>query len=352
MRACKTSKAGVPGIIASLAVACVWLAGLGVPEAMAQDAGRIAAAKAKGKIVWYTSVFPEELRNEYAADFRKRTGLDLQIGYVGGTGQVVTRITTERKTGAYSVDVVDLVDEEVINGLVKENVLRPFKPGADKILASCKDRNNYWYGFYFWGLLMEYNTQMVKPADLPKSWEELAEPKWKDKVVVADPSKSASGLGFVKAMVSSKGWEWIDKLAANGVLVQTSGPGVHQAVLKGERVIGAPVSSFHSKTRQQNGPVAMVIDEALFVAPSVISVTTNANNPVGAELFAEYLMSKEAGELAVKYGWFSCRDDLPGPFGLPSAAKLKVKFPTLPSIGMTGPAIAERFDQTMQKARK
>ncbi len=328
------------------------MAVVGPAPASADEHAKMEAAKAKGTITWYTSVWPEQLRLELADDFRAKTGLDLVIGYVGGTGQVVTRIATERKTQAYNVDVVDLVDEEVINGLIDDGVLRAYKsPNLGNIIGDCKDDAGYWAGFYFWALLMEYNTSRLKMEDVPKSWSELNDPKWKGKVVVADPNKSASGLGFVKGMVKLESWDWIVQLAENGVLVQTSGPGVHQSVLKGERLVGAPVSSFHSKTREQGGPVAMAMEEVLFVAPSVVSVATNSSNPEGAELFADYLLSKEVAERYLNYGWFSCRDDMPGPFGLPSADKLKMVFPAPPSIGMSGSDVAAKFHKILQDAR-
>jgi iron(III) transport system substrate-binding protein len=343
-------KAGM-GLVCTAVLVVVIASTVFVPTSAADEA-KHKAAKAKGKITWYTSVWPEQLRNELAEDFRAKTGLDLVIGYVGGTGQVVTRIATERMTEAYNVDVVDLVDEEVINGLTKDSVLRAYKSANSKnIISTCKDEAGYWSGFYFWALLMEYNTDRLDKADVPKSWSELNDPKWKGKVVVADPNKSASGLGFVKAMVKLEGWDWIEKLAKNDLLVQTSGPGVHQSVLKGERIVGAPVSSFHSKTREQDGPVAMAMEEVLFVAPSVISVVTKSPNPEGAELFADYLLSKEVAERYLNYGWFTCRDDMPGPYGLPSADKLKMKFAAPPSIGMSGPDVAARFHKIFQDAQ-
>jgi len=334
----------------SAAVAAVSFVFLAPASAYDFDQAKVKIAKEKGTITWYTSVFPEELRLGLAEDFRKQTGLDLVIGFAGGTGQVTTRIATEQKVGSYQVDVVDLVDEEVINTQIDAGILRAYDSvGRSNISASsCKDDKGFWTGFYFWVLMMEYNTNLLDKSELPTSWSELNEDKWANKVVVADPYKSSSGLGFVKGLVKMHGWDWIEKLAKNNVLVQTSGPGVHQSVLKGERLVGAPVSSFHSKTRSQGGPVAMAIDEVLFAATSTISVTADAPNPEGGELLVDYLLSKEAGDKYLSYGWFACHDDVPGPFGLPAAGDLKMKFPGPPSIGMPGPDVAAKFHEILQ----
>ena len=105
----------------------------------------------------------------------------------------------------------------MINGLIEDGVLRAYmSPNRGNIIGDCKDDAGYWAGFYFWALLMEYNTSRLKEEEVPKSWSELNDAKWKGKVVVADPNKSASGLGFVKGMVKLESWDWIVQLAENG----------------------------------------------------------------------------------------------------------------------------------------
>src|SRR6185312_6753356 len=94
-------------------------------DATAQDDARLARAKAKGTINWYTSAFPTEMREGLAQTFQDKTGIKVSI-YAGGGGQVASRLRTERQTGAKNVDVLDGGDDDIIAALVKDGIFKKF----------------------------------------------------------------------------------------------------------------------------------------------------------------------------------------------------------------------------------
>jgi iron(III) transport system substrate-binding protein len=316
---------------------------------LGQDDERLKKARSRGKISWYSSVYPDDLRNQLANDFKSRTGLDVSV-YAGGTGQVVSRMTTERKTGSFGVDVLDLADQEVLEGLIHDGVLRAYSPhDAKSIQTNYIGPNRLWSGLYFWVLTLEYNTKLYNASTAPKGFDDLTDPKFKGKVVLSDPARSAAGLGFLKAMVQWKGWDWVERLAKNEPLVVAIGPGVHEAVVSGERPIGTTVSSYVSAGLQQKAPVALAVEQMLFSSPEMVGIVKEAPNPDGAELFVDFLVSKHANELFRKFGWFSCRTDVPGPYGFPPAKELKFKYLSAPSIGMTQEQVAQKFHAMLRQ---
>lgn len=319
--------------------------------AHAQTDPRMAAAKAKGKVSWYAAIFPDELRLALTERFKAKTGLDVET-YVGGTGQVYSRFVSERKAGAHNVDVLTISDTDLVAQLVKQKALVPYsKAPTQSIAASYHDADGYWQAIAFWACSLEYNTRLVKKADLPKSWEDLIDPKWKSKIAINDPARSALGFLLLKAMVAEKGWDWIKKLMENDPLVIAVGPGVDQAVVKGERQLGTTVSAYVSATMKAGGPVGVGLDEALFASLMTTSVVADAPNPEGAQLLVDFLLSKEAGELYAANGWFSPRGDVPGPFGYPSGDKLKVRHATIESPE-SRQQMLDKFNAIAQAARK
>jgi iron(III) transport system substrate-binding protein len=321
-------------------------------QAAAQDDPRLARAKAKGSITWYTSAFPTEMREELAQNFQKRTGIKVSI-YAGGGGQVASRLRTERQTGARNVDVLDGGDEDIIDGLIKENVFRPFVPkGAEAIHPDFKHPKGYWHGIYFWALVLEYNTNVYNKDTAPKGFDELIDPKFRGKVVTADPARSTAGLGFVKAMVKSKGWDWIEKFVQNEPLVLSITSGMQPVLVKGERPIAIMTSQFAAKTIQEGGPVALVPGESLFGSPDVIGVIAEAPNPDGAELFVEYVLSQDAQAIVRKHGAYSCRTDVDAPKGMPAMSELKFRYKVAPSLDMSAQQVAEKFQETLRSGRK
>lgn len=92
------------------------------------------------------------------------------------------------------------------------------------------------------------DTAAVSAAEAPKSFAELADPKWKSKIAITDPARSAIGLLMLKAMVAERGWEWVEQLMKNDPLVLAVAPGITQALVP-EKEFWGPVSRRMSRTR-------------------------------------------------------------------------------------------------------
>jgi iron(III) transport system substrate-binding protein len=318
--------------------------------AQAQPDPRLPAARAVGKVVWYTSVAPDELRKEIVDGFKAKTGLEVTVFY-GGTGTVFSRLVTERKTQSFTADLVTLGDVDLVEELDSQKVLRRYLPSdVAAVQDAYKEKNGVWTGICFWGLTKAINTNALKPATAPQAWADLAAPSWKGKVVISDPARSAAGLLLLKAMVKDKGWTWVEQMLRNDPLIIAIAPGIDQALANGERQVATSVTSFLSETMKAKAPVQPVGD-VLFTSPLTVSLVTEAPNPKGAELLADYLVSKEAGEMFRKYGWFSSRGDVAGPFGFPSSAQLKVVHRDV-DIGMKRQEILDRYNQVLQASKK
>lgn len=321
--------------------------------ALAQQDPRIDAAKKSGPVSLYTSVSPDEMRKELAAGFKDATGLDVGI-YYAGTGQTYSRIVSERKSGSRTVDVVTMADTELIEELVESKLLKPFKPKAE-IAAVIPDQyrspDGYWNAFAVVGLVLIYNSQALKENEAPREWAALADPKWKSKLAISDPAKSASGLMMMKAMVNQQGWGWVEKLYLNDPLVVSNGPGVDLAVASGERVIGAAVTGFASNTVKSGAPVKVAPLESLYLEPYTLSIVEGAPNPAGAELLIEYLLSAQASKIFAKYGYHSTRTDAPAPYGFPSLDKLNATYSRV-SSNMPRAEYLSQIGKIAQQARR
>ena len=317
----------------------------------AQQDPRLQEARQIGSIVWYTTSFPTEMGEAIEKRFSEHTGIRLST-YRAGGGQVAARLRTERQTGARNVDVVDLGDMEVVNGLVREGLFRPFPTKvSDSLDPSCKDPQNNFFGYYNWVLVLEYNTGSLRSDAVPRSFDDLIDERFKGKVVIPDPARSTGGLGFIKAMVAAKGWEWIERFVRNDPLVMAIGSGIQPALIRGERPIAVNNSQFLSNSMQEKAPVGLAANEFLFASPNVIGILKDAPNPKGAELFVEFLLSKEMQEIVRVHGVYSCRSDLAPPFGLPALKDAKLRFKQAPSIGMDTREISERFQKLLRAAK-
>lgn len=339
-------------MMGSAAAAAFSVAPNSTRHALAQADERLKRAREKGSVSWYTDSYPESMREALAQTFEKKTGIRISI-YGGGGNAIVSRLRTERTAGSRTVDVVNAGDSEVLDGLVTDGILKSFQPeGADAIHPDFKNPKGYYYGLYFWTLVLEYNTRVISKQNAPKTFEDLIDPKFKGKIVTADPARSTGGLGFVKAMVTATSWDWIEKFLRNDPLVMSVTPQIQPMVIRGERPISLMTSQFTSKSIEEGAPVALATEEALFGSPDHVGILTDAPNPDGALLFVEHLLSKEAQEIVRKSGPYSCRVDVAPPFGMPDVKDLKLRFKRAPRLDIPPGAIAERFHNMLRTARQ
>ncbi|MDP2728603.1 MAG: extracellular solute-binding protein [Dehalococcoidia bacterium] len=141
-----------------------------------------------------------------------------------------------------------------------------------------------------------YNPNLVKPADVPRKWEDLLDPKWKGKLVVPSPVQVWARLA------QSWGEDRVDKLVAG--LAQQDPiyalyPQVTQRVSSGEYPIAAMMDSIVVLPAQARGePVKFANDVTPAIAQYyVLSVPKKAAHPNAAKLFAAFELDPEAQKI-------------------------------------------------------
>src|SRR5580700_6379734 len=153
---------------------------LGAPVRAQQEFGSpelIAAAKAEGKLVYYTANFAE-VEQEVIKEFNKRFP-EIKVEMVRAPGgQLITRVRTEAAAGKLIADIVDHSDRALMLPLV--DLFQDYAPpnAADynpEALISPK----FWpRATIAWAIA--YNTELVKNP--PKSWMDLTKPEY-DKLI-------------------------------------------------------------------------------------------------------------------------------------------------------------------------
>ena len=96
----------------------------------------------------------------------------------------------------------------------------PFKPkNFDKIPDAAKDQDGIFVAQRL-NLMTNYlRTDKVPAADEPKTWDDLADPKYKGKMVMTDPSFTSLQVSVVGMMSKERGWGFYEKLRANDTMV-------------------------------------------------------------------------------------------------------------------------------------
>jgi len=185
--------------------------------------------------------------------------------------------------------------------LKAREVLAPYRsPSVEGIPAALVDPDGYWTGFSARIRVIAYNTTLVKPEEAPQSVFELADPKWRGQVAVADPRFGSTSF-HVAALYAVAGDEKMDdffrRLKANGVRIVDGNSVVRDLVARGEVKVGLTDTDDVNVAIEDGQPIAMVLPDAaglgVPVMPNMLSLIANAPQPEEARKLIDYLLSPD-----------------------------------------------------------
>ncbi len=164
--------------------------------------------------------------------------------------------------------------------LKSRNALAPYRsPNAEGIPTALVDTDGYWTGFSARIRVIAYNTTLVTPADAPTSVFDLADPRWRGQVAIADPRFGSTSF-HVAALYAAAGDERMDaffrQLKANDVKVVDGNSVVRDLVARGEVKIGLTDTDDVNVAIEDGQPIAMVLPDAaglgVPVMPNMVSL--------------------------------------------------------------------------------
>ena len=300
------------GAAAMLALS-VALAGCGGGDKKADNK----AAGVKGSLMVYTSIYPDIIDNMCKPNVAKAFPEMKVNWFQGGTEKVVTKITGEIKAKKIGADVLMVADPSYYLKLEDQKLLLPYKSKEEKNLINDKDAEGAWYAVRVCNMIIAYNADKLKAEDAPKNWTDLADPKWKGKIAMPNPMLSGTAYVAVGALADKYGWEYFDKLKANGLRVEEGNSAIQNKLLTGEYAAAMILEENILKLANTKKEPLKVIypKDGVVQVPSPIAIFNTTKNPEGAKALVDWWLSKE-GQQAVVKGWMhSVRGDVKEPIG-------------------------------------
>lgn len=324
-----------------------------VPAATAQpsdDAAKVAAAKKEGKIVWYVSMFDIDTAEKVGQAFETRyPGISVQV--VRATaGVIYQRVLQEAQAGITADDVFSSTEEGHYLNFKEQNLIRPYVPaGADQVVPRFQhiDPDNTYQVASVGVMLLLRNTQQVPFDAAPKQWNDLLDPKWKDKLAFGHPAFSGYIATWVLALTDLYGWDYFEKLAKQNPLIGRSANDAVTQLNSGERLVAAGPDGTTLKNKNKGNPIDMIYpaDGAVFMT-SPSAILAKAPHPHAAELFMDFFMSKEYSEVLVQNGFAPLRPDVAPPKGMQPLSDVKLIRPPAAELKTEIPKIIEKFRAT------
>jgi iron(III) transport system substrate-binding protein len=317
----------------------------------AQEQALYEAAKKEGELTWYSGQVNAETGEAVGRAFTERYP-GVKVNVVRSTSQVAfQRLSQDMQAGVAQCDMFSSTDYGHYLFLKREGRLMQYRPqNADGLLAPVRDqdKDNYWQVFYLGLYLLVYNTQKVKAADAPKSWNDVLDPKWKGQLAIGHPGYSGAIGVFGVVLKKMYGWDWFEKLEKNKPQIGRSSDDPVTLLNAGERSVGICVSlALPLLNKARGNPLEIVYptDGTLAVfSPSAIP--KNAPHPNAAKLFMEFATGPGYAEVMRKFYVMPVRGDVPPPDGAKPIDQIKLITATPQEIESGVPDIKEAWRDT------
>lgn len=271
------------------------------------DPKLVAAAKAEGSLVIYSSINEEEGLPTWQL-FEQATGL--KVEYIRGSDfQMVARILIENRGNKPAWDIFS---STAVHKLPQALLAAVDPAEAQHLIAEARDPNHRWYGIGANYDVPSYNTKLVKPSDLPRSYEELARRSdWAGHV-----ANNETDGEWLTALLSfygrEKGRALIESLAASLKPAMISGHlQVARAVGAGEYWVS--LNNYVSLTlnvKLSGASIDFWTLEPIALFFHEVGVNARAPHPNAARLAANFLLSQEAQQKMTTWGRLPVRRDV------------------------------------------
>ena len=262
------------------------------------DPALVAAAQKEGQVVWYSTLIVNQILRPIADAFEKKyPGIRLQYSR-STNSDVALKITNEARAHHVQADVFDGTNS--IYPLLEAKLVAAYPPkAAASYPADIKDPNGHWTAMNLFFLTTAYNTNLVKPADVPHTYQDLLDPKWKGKIAWTNDPTPQGPPGFINnillAMGHDKGMAYLKQFAAQEpVFIPASQRVVLDKVISGEYPLAVMTFNHHSAiSAAQGAPVAWIRMEPLSESINLIGLLNDAPHPNAARLLVEFILSDD-----------------------------------------------------------
>jgi iron(III) transport system substrate-binding protein len=287
------------------------------------DKALVAKAKAEGKAAFYANITAVE---PIMQAFTKAYGVKGEYTRIS-TAKFAATAVTEHAAGKLMADVLQ-APVPILEMLKDKGILASYRSPMAAAYPdwASKDDKIQLFGIEYVALI--YNKELVKAADVPKRYEDLTDPKWRGKIVMANPTAHATTISWLVGMKeqvfkSEESWlKFVKGLAANKPMFVASFGPTPAPVESGEKLIAISMPKYI--ITKAPAPLDWArISQPLLGTPRAIAVASSAPHPNAARLFVDYWLSKDSMKmLAEKVGEYVLYSGIYPP--IPGIDKAKV----------------------------
>lgn len=300
-------------------------------------------SKREGQVVFYASMEVQVSQRLASLFEQKYPFLKVVLTRIGSE-IMATRLVTEAQAKQVKADVVHQSGFDFY-GVLQKGIFESYaSPNRAAFPADFKDDKGYWVVDSTTLNVFAYNTRLVAARELPKSFHDLTDPQWKDRLLM-DENESKWMAGMISYYGETKTMELLRKLAGQGIQFRAGHSLIETLIVAGDRP--ATVVAFANgveRLKQQSAPVDWIALEPIMGLTFALGLVKNGPHPNAGKLFVDFLLSQEGQQAYAAADYYAARKDVQSPIMKQIPPPLKV----IP-ISMD---LAKRYNEYFQTYRK
>lgn len=246
----------------------------------------------------------QDMLRDFIARYRQANA-DVDVQFLDmGSREVLERLRAERNRP--QADLWWGAAHTTFQTAAGENLLAPYRPTwAQHVPAESRDAGDLWYGTFQTPEVIVYNSQAVTASDAPRDWDDVLDPKWRDKVLIRNPNPSDSMRAIFGAMIwrfyrdsnsPAGGYDWLRRLDANVHEYTADGTLLMQKLARREGLISLwNLPDVYIYREQKNMPLDYVFPASgTPVITDGIALVRGAPHEEEARRFYEFVTTPES----------------------------------------------------------
>ncbi len=271
------------------------------------------AATKEGTLTLYTAFRPQDLPL-IIAPFEAKYGIKVKA-WRSGSNNVTQRVVREAAGKKPEVDVIMMPASEM-EAVYREKLLQPItSPLTKDLIPIAVPSHKHWATVFMNVTVHSYNTQLIKKEELPKSFNDLLDPKWKGKLGIESKAEEWYSK-VISVMGEEKGLKYFRELVAkNGMSARLGASLLHNLVIAGEVPMALTVYiDLPEKDKRAGKPVDWFALDPVVAQGFNVSIAQKAQHPHAALLFYDYMLSAETQKLLASLHYYPANTKITNPY--------------------------------------
>ena len=256
----------------------------------------VEGAKKEGKLMFYTALIVDQVVRPVKAAFEKEYPFIQLDFFRSNSDRLAQKILTEYQAKRYDVDVISGSGATTV-GRQAGYLQKFFSPHTAEYPTELKDPQGFWGSTNVYFMTLGYNSRMVKPNELPKTYEDLLNPRWKGQMMWSTSPTSGAPLfvgNVLLTMGDKAGKTYLQKLKTQSIVNNTAAARqILDLVIAGEYPLALMIFNHHAHISKVAGaPSEWQPLEPVPATISTVGLAKNSPHPHAAMLFLDFLLSR------------------------------------------------------------